>query len=176
ATGPLAVPDQGEQQAGAEQQERGEPRGGGALTVEVDDAGKAEEIVVAKAEFGHGGEGVHGHEDGNDAEQDGQCAGRCNRERLDAGPHRRTTRQIMALRSAAMYSAPSGPTATPDARNPVGPDSWVANVSYSPVGVPPWKGMKTTRYPACGSGARFHEPCQARNAPPRNRGPKASPG
>ena len=65
-------------------------------------------------------------------------------------------------------------TASPEARRPVGEAASVANVSYSPAGSLPRKGTKTTRYPSCGSGARFHEPCQAMNAPPRYRSPKAS--
>src|SRR5205085_7442423 len=43
----------------------------------------------------------------------------------------------------------------------------LANNASLPEGLPPAKGWNDTLYPSCGIGARFHEPWNAMNAPPR---------
>src|SRR6266508_6920775 len=82
------------------------------------------------------------------------------------------TRQIRPAASSVMYSDPSGPTASPTGRccgpAPSSCQKPSANVSYAPppAGAPSLNGTNTTRKPACGSGARFHDPWNAMNAPP----------
>src|SRR6266849_3624009 len=75
------------------------------------------------------------------------------------------TLQIVPPASSVMNSEPSGAWASPTGRRtgfaPTPPGLGLnpsANVVKEPVGRLDRKGTNTTRNPACGSGARFHEP------------------
>ena len=73
--------------------------------------------------------------------------------------------------SPAMNSEPSVPTARPLARRAVGLPP-IAKVWKSGEGTPVANGTNATRYPDCGSGARFHDPWNATKSPPAVVGPE----